>query len=89
MVAEIKPRLLNKYLLTATLPNFYRQTRESTLVSGLSTLSATCSGSPPRSPQGPPNMLILDICKEKRSQRFLGLIVSVYFASLLPLNVLK
>ena len=31
----------------------------------------------------------IDISKEKRSQRFLGLIVAVYFLSLLPLNVLK
>lgn len=32
---------------------------------------------------------MVDVSKEKRSQRFLFLIVSIYFVSLLPLNVLK
>lgn len=54
------------------------RSREDTTASGISTL--TMSDQP---------MMLLDIAKEKRSQRFLILVVTVYFACLLPLNVLK
>ena len=61
------------------------RTRDSTVASGISSLTvATGSNGNGESPS-----LILDIRREKRSQRFLVLVVSVYFASLLPLNVLK
>ena len=65
---------------------FSSRTRDSTVASGISSLTvATGSNGEGRESQS----LILDIRKEKRSQRFLVLVVSVYFASLLPLNVLK
>ena len=69
---------------------FYSRTRDSTPASGISTLTATSSGSPPQHlSQVASTALILDTRKEKRSLRFLVGIVTIYFGSLLPLNVLK
>ena len=63
---------------------FSSRTRDSTVASGISSLTVATGSN-----GGESQSLILDIRREKRSQRFLVLVVSVYFASLLPLNVLK